>query len=836
MERAEWSLVGREDEIERISSAIRADRPIAIVGEPGIGKTSLVRTTAAALPIRLHEGGGFATLIAKPMLALSRAIGTTVTGDVARAAATVEQRVGPDLLFIDDLQWVDRQSLAALELLIGRVGLVTAIRDSDSGAATAFVERLGFELITLSGLDLEAARRIIARVAPGLGVATAERVVAKAAGNPLLLEEMAAHGDPSPVLARAMEAGLDRLSPEGRRLVELLAIADRPVARDRLGELIDEPLRFGIVLERDGRIEVRHAMLAEIIRARLDDASRAALHERAASLVDDPIEAARHLAAAGSTDAAVSMAHTALETEDDPIDRATLLSILAEAEPGNRSESRLGAARALGDISDWNSVIRILSPSDGAWAPEARAERAALVAHALFAEGRHAEARDLLVQARGYPVDPSGSVSARVAAEVAAFMINVDGQVLPALEYLDAQILRHLPGDPSTHALRSMRESVRMLAVMDVDLDYLRSAIDAALAARGFAWAADLTRVLGFATLIWEGAQPALDLLGDMGARFDAVGVRSVALEFLADRVQAAVSVGSLVEAMRLADELLEQPAAPRAHQTATIFRARALGLMGRLDEATGSLIQLEPTVSEDFLGRGELLAAQADLALWGGTPERAIALAGSVRTIAAPIHGAYGLSGITRAWAQFEAGLSPEPVTDIAATRIMAGAAPELEGLRLLHVGDPVAAADRFAEAAALWAGFNMARHLTCAWAEGEAFRQAGRHEAMVQRLAATMETATTHGFVILATRVRRAMRRGGMRVPTVSAQRGGGITLTARERELVSMVEHGLTNIEIARRMGLGRPTVARILSNAMNKLGAESRAQLIVLAAHR
>jgi DNA-binding CsgD family transcriptional regulator len=55
----------------------------------------------------------------------------------------------------------------------------------------------------------------------------------------------------------------------------------------------------------------------------------------------------------------------------------------------------------------------------------------------------------------------------------------------------------------------------------------------------------------------------------------------------------------------------------------------------------------------------------------------------------------------------------------------------------------------------------------------------------------------------------------------------------LTGRERELVELVGHGLTNLEIARRMGLGRPTVSRILSNAMGKLGAESRAHAVALA---
>ena len=60
-------------------------------------------------------------------------------------------------------------------------------------------------------------------------------------------------------------------------------------------------------------------------------------------------------------------------------------------------------------------------------------------------------------------------------------------------------------------------------------------------------------------------------------------------------------------------------------------------------------------------------------------------------------------------------------------------------------------------------------------------------------------------------------------------------GIGLTRRERELVSLAGHGLTNVEIARRMGLGRSTVARILSNAMTKLGAESRAHAVILASN-
>jgi DNA-binding CsgD family transcriptional regulator len=55
----------------------------------------------------------------------------------------------------------------------------------------------------------------------------------------------------------------------------------------------------------------------------------------------------------------------------------------------------------------------------------------------------------------------------------------------------------------------------------------------------------------------------------------------------------------------------------------------------------------------------------------------------------------------------------------------------------------------------------------------------------------------------------------------------------LTRREREVLTHVESGLTNLEIAQRMRIARPTVGRLLSNAMDRLGAESRVHAVVLA---
>jgi DNA-binding CsgD family transcriptional regulator len=84
--------------------------------------------------------------------------------------------------------------------------------------------------------------------------------------------------------------------------------------------------------------------------------------------------------------------------------------------------------------------------------------------------------------------------------------------------------------------------------------------------------------------------------------------------------------------------------------------------------------------------------------------------------------------------------------------------------------------------------------------------------------------------GFQPLAVRVRRSLRVAGVRVPTAGGRARPGARLTQREEELVHLVGRGLTNVEIARRLGLGRPTVARILASAMSKVGVTRRTGLV------
>lgn len=55
----------------------------------------------------------------------------------------------------------------------------------------------------------------------------------------------------------------------------------------------------------------------------------------------------------------------------------------------------------------------------------------------------------------------------------------------------------------------------------------------------------------------------------------------------------------------------------------------------------------------------------------------------------------------------------------------------------------------------------------------------------------------------------------------------------LTAREREITSLVGHGLTNDDIAKRLVISPATARTHVSRAMIKLGTRTRAQLVVVA---
>jgi DNA-binding CsgD family transcriptional regulator len=84
------------------------------------------------------------------------------------------------------------------------------------------------------------------------------------------------------------------------------------------------------------------------------------------------------------------------------------------------------------------------------------------------------------------------------------------------------------------------------------------------------------------------------------------------------------------------------------------------------------------------------------------------------------------------------------------------------------------------------------------------------------------------------MVVRIRRSLRLAGVDRKAARSVNESG--LTGREAEVLELVAGGLSNAEIARRLGLGRPTVVRLIASARRKLGATSRTQAAALAAQQ
>lgn len=91
----------------------------------------------------------------------------------------------------------------------------------------------------------------------------------------------------------------------------------------------------------------------------------------------------------------------------------------------------------------------------------------------------------------------------------------------------------------------------------------------------------------------------------------------------------------------------------------------------------------------------------------------------------------------------------------------------------------------------------------------------------------------AAVRGDALLSPAITRRLISEFVARPPDAIAADGLDLLTPREREVVALVAHGLSNDEIAERMVLSPLTAKTHVSRAMTKLGARDRAQLVVFA---
>jgi DNA-binding CsgD family transcriptional regulator/tetratricopeptide (TPR) repeat protein len=820
-------LLGREAEVSRILAALAVDRVVLVTGEAGIGKTSLVRAAVAAGGRQLLQGAGFATLQAMPYLALRLALGAPVGGDPAAVARRVEAAVADGVLFIDDLQWVDRETRGVLGSLAGRISLAVASRGRSAveGVPAGMVE-----VVPLGPLGAEDAAAVARAAAPGLAGPALRRVIQRAGGNPLLLEELARAGRESATIARALAAHVAEASPPARHALGLLAVADRPLrAVPPVLAGADELVVLGLVVRSGDTLAVRHALIADALLAELDDAERRRAHVEVAALVGDDADAARHLAQGGRRAAAVARATAALEGTTDPRTRALLLRVAAEAADGPAADDlRLEAARAALAVDDAPGALDLLG-GDTPAEPEACGLHLALRGRAHMLTGRRDDAAVDFARGRALPLDPSGEAASIIATEEALLAAN-GGDLDGAIAILERAAAEDASGDPVRDTgRRSLLAIVRFMGGAPADLDALRGGVDAAID-QGLGAAAGRARNLCSVILGTTGPAATLAAATEYEERLEAAGLATGVL--VGERVQCLTLVGRPAEAVIAADEFLERPEPFSYRGVMLVHRAEALCQLGRLPDADETLRLADPLLADEWGERGEADTTRAHIAFWSGRLRDAISAANAA--LARPSHyaGNHLLPGLIRGWAQVDLGLRPDPV--VAAPSSWATRAGEAEWAALAAMANGRPSTGLFDAAAAAWEGRLHLRALLCRWGAGEAARRHGDPTA-VDRLREALDGAEAAGLELLAARVRRSLRLAGARPARRSpAARPARGLLTPRERELLELVAAGRSNAEIGRQMGLGRGTVVRVLSNAMGKLGAASRSQAVTLLA--
>ncbi len=816
-------LLGRGDPLARAVAAIAADEWLAVTGEAGIGKTALIRVALANSGRRSLVGGAFASLAWLPYLPLRRALGAQLEGDAMTAAQAIERAVGPDVLVIDDLQWADTATMAALELLVGRIQLIAGIRTGDAGApaAAALFERAAGARIDLAGLDDVNARAFLRRTHPGMGREQVAATVRRASGNPLLLEEMGRAGESVNVFGRALAARREALSPEARRALDLLAVADRPlpaVSVPAAGELI----AAGLARPRDDDIEIRHALLADGIRAALSAAELATLHAEVAWLCRDPGERARHLAAGGLPDEAVTVLRDALSEAVDLGVRAAWLSLLADL-TGDTADAS-AALDALDEMMDLEAVeerTRQLVADSTPLNVRMRWHRAS----ALGRLGRPDEAWSITTAALEDATDPTSELRARLVILHGVLQINHFGNPAAALDLIEAELAAHPDHGLLTLGVDHYREMFGMYLGRAPDVDRSRAVVEQALREgkpESALRAVNLHKVI----LVVQGPTAALESGLPMVARLSALGLEVGALELQSEMCGAAVTGARYREAIALAEAILDRPATLRARRLALLRNAEATAALG-YQEAARTLIAEAERLPADRSEASEVLMARQALAWLDADLARVASLGDDLAAAGSSSDVNLALPLKLAAWADRALGrpIRAVPRSDLPVLR---GHDTELEAIAAWAAGDLAAAAVAFDRAADLHASMLPADAAQCRWAAGETRRLLGASDAVdALRVAEVAASAIELDPVVKWTH--RSLRLAGVRIAAARSRRVRPIDLSARESEIVELIEHGLSNVEIARRLGLGRPTVARMVGSAMAKLGVSTRNQL-------
>jgi DNA-binding CsgD family transcriptional regulator/tetratricopeptide (TPR) repeat protein len=381
--------LGRQTELSRIGGVL--DRATAeptflrIIGEPGIGKTTMLEAarqdaagrgflvlSSSASSVESWMSYACLTDLLAPLvdelvelpdpqrLALEAAllrrtrmgspsdVHTVGAGTLTLLDHACTRR--PVLLALDDIQWWDEPSLRALTFAVRRCRVPYAL---------IFTLREGHELpleglagpghdtdvMRLEGLTLVALHEYLVRSGHVLDRPTVRRILAMSRGNPLFARELArdpsAPAQPSDI-STGMRSRLRQLAKPGRRALMVASAVADPTAGLLLEAGVSDPV--GVLAEAEAadivtwhgeHLAFTHPMWREVVYRGASAQRRRSVHTRLSETTLDVEERARHLVLSSplldaTTLAALEDAATSARLRGAPSYAAELLGLALE--------------------------------------------------------------------------------------------------------------------------------------------------------------------------------------------------------------------------------------------------------------------------------------------------------------------------------------------------------------------------------------------------------------------------------------------------------------------------------------------------------------------------
>lgn len=858
-------LVGRDEEVGYLHDSLDPGAGVVILGAAGVGKTRLASEMRDALGGGVWVAGTrsaasipFGAFAHVPAVLDTPGLDRLAVMMLARRAVLKAMDGEPGVLVVDDAQLLDEASAALLhQIVMGRTSRVIAtVRSGEPApdAVTALWKDGWLECVELQPLGRLALEELVAELVGGrVDALAATRIWELTRGNPLYCHELLRGAIASGVLSSdgevwrwrgtlpgagrvwdLIDARLSELDADSLAALEVVAVADGADLR-MLGDLVDSSaltglMRRGLIEEHpqgeSSIIRLAHPLFGEAVRARMLPPRRRAVCGQLADTAD------AHGLAEGA--GLLRVAGWRLE-QGNPADPRTFVTA------ARRAQARFDSGLA-------ERFARAAIAAGGGF------EAQLALAVALGAQGQVALAEEIFATlVHGAPDD----VRIALASAQWSEMLFLDGRAHDAAELLGRAARQLDPG--------RLRDELRVLeanwAWLSGDLrEFDRIDEWRRLGQRSERWSLLVAFVISPMLVVAGRPEEALSMLDGSAAAAERSRetLPTVELTLRSTRPFALWSSGRLQEDLAYSERALAAAVESGELDPAAIFsfaRGAALTEIGRVRTAAAAL--------RDAVSRFEELGQQMYVSWSLAVLARALALSGAGAEAHAALQAAEHARpaqvalmdadlGAARVWVAVAEGRVPA-AHDLA-LELAEGHAEQgrlTAAARAFHdvarLGDARRAAPRLAELeTATDAPVNglFAAH-AAALVTGEAARLSEVGERF-GALGCALWAAEAHaaGAAAFETAGRAASARAasgrtaaalaqceGPQTPALAAATVA-VSLTSRQRDVARLAALGISNRQIAERLGVSVRTVESHLEQAYRKLGAKDRHALAAL----